>query len=92
MVRFLQVLTNLFPLWVVAASGAALWHPPLFTWFGKQAIIGGLAVIMLGMGITLRLEDFKQVLRLPRPVATGVFAQFLIMPLLGWAIAFGMAL
>jgi BASS family bile acid:Na+ symporter len=90
--RILPVLTNLFPLWVVAASGAALWHPPLFTWFGKQAIIAGLAVIMLGMGITLRVEDFKQVIRLPRPVATGVAAQFLIMPLLGWSIAHGMAL
>jgi BASS family bile acid:Na+ symporter len=44
------------------------------------------------MGITVRVEDFKQVLRLPRPVATGVAAQFLIMPLLGWSIAHGMAL
>jgi len=90
--RILAILTNLFPLWVVAASGAALWDPPLFTWFGKQAIIAGLAVIMLGMGLTLRVEDFQQVLRLPRPVATGVAAQFLIMPLLGWSIAHGMAL
>lgn len=87
MTRVLNLLTNLFPVWVVAACALALVHPPLFTWFGKQAIIWGLAVIMLGMGVTLRFDDFRQVLNVPRPLAVGFAAQFLIMPLLGWGIA-----
>jgi len=87
MIRILSLLTNLFPLWVVVASLLALAHPPLFTWFGKQSIIFGLAMIMLGMGITLDVDDFKGVLRMPRPVAMGFTAQFLIMPFLGWSIA-----
>lgn len=42
---------------------------------------------MLGMGITLTVDDFKRVLVLPRPVALGFFAQYLIMPFLGWSIS-----
>jgi BASS family bile acid:Na+ symporter len=42
---------------------------------------------MLGMGITLSVDDFKAVLQRPWVVGLGVFAQFLIMPLLGWSVA-----
>lgn len=85
--RILNALTNLFPVWVLAGGVLALIHPPLFTWFGKSAIVWGLAVIMLGMGMTLSVEDFRRVLAMPRAIATGFFAQFLIMPFLGWSIA-----
>jgi BASS family bile acid:Na+ symporter len=47
---------------------------------------------MLGMGITLGLDDFRGVLRMPRAVATGFAAQYSIMPLLGWSIARGLEL
>ncbi len=67
-------------------------EPTWFTWFDKPKIILGLGVIMLGMGITLTLKDFKRVLKMPRPIALGFFGQFLIMPFLGWAIARGMEL
>jgi BASS family bile acid:Na+ symporter len=85
--RFLNTLTNLFPIWVLAGGVLALIHPPLFTWFRKDAIVWGLAVIMLGMGVTLSVDDFKRVLAMPRAIATGFFAQFLIMPFLGWSVA-----
>ncbi len=39
------------------------------------------------MGVTLTFDDFKRVLKAPRPIAPGCGAQFLIMPFLGWAIA-----
>lgn len=87
MVRFLNLLTNLFPVWVVVCSVAALFEPAAFTWFDKPKIIWGLGIIMLGMGVTLSFEDFRRVLRLPRPIAVGFAAQFLIMPFLGWTIA-----
>lgn len=87
MVRWLNILANLFPVWVVLGGLLALMHPPWFTWFGSGAITWGLAVIMLGMGITLSVDDFKAVARMPRAVATGVAAQYLIMPLLGWSLA-----
>lgn len=88
----MQRLTNLFPLWVLLGSLAALWHPPAFTWFAGPLIVWGLAVIMLGMGLTLTVDDFRAVLATPRPVLLGVGAQFGIMPLAGWALAHALVL
>jgi BASS family bile acid:Na+ symporter len=85
--RWLETSTDLFPLWVLAGGALALAHPPWFTWFRGQAIVWGLAVVMLGMGITLGVEDFRRGLAMPRPIAAGFVAQFSLMPLLGWAIA-----
>jgi bile acid:Na+ symporter, BASS family len=82
----LNLLTNLFPLWVLAGGGLALWHPTWFAWFDRPMIVWGLAVIMLGMGITLSLDDFKKVLSMPRAIAVGFGAQYLIMPFLAWGI------
>ena len=39
---------------------------------------------MLGMGLTLRLDDFRRVTHTPRWVMTGLFLQFTVMPFLGW--------
>ncbi|MDA1277419.1 MAG: bile acid:sodium symporter family protein [Verrucomicrobia bacterium] len=86
MTRWLTLLTNLFPAWVLAGGVLALVHPPLFTWFSGPFIVWGLAVIMLGMGITLSLDDFKRVLLMPKVVAAGFAAQYCIMPFLGWSL------
>ncbi|MFP6578629.1 MAG: bile acid:sodium symporter family protein [Myxococcota bacterium] len=88
----IQFITRLFPLWAVLFSGAALLVPSAFTWFSGSAIQWGLGFIMLGMGLTLRLEDFRRVLRRPAAVAAGVALQFTLMPLLGWSIAIGLEL
>lgn len=85
--RVLAWLTNGFPVWVFTGGVLALFCPDWFTWFSGPWIVWGLAVIMLGMGITLTVDDFKRVLVLPRPVALGFFAQYLIMPFLGWSIS-----
>jgi BASS family bile acid:Na+ symporter len=87
MSRVLIWATNLFPLWVLLGGGVALGRPDWFAWFRGDFITWGLAVVMLGMGVTLRVEDFGLVLRMPRAVALGVAAQFVVMPLLGWAVA-----
>lgn len=92
MQRWLNGVVHAFPLWVVLAGAAGLYHPPLFTWFSGSLIVWGLAVIMLGMGLTLTFDDFRAVARMPRAVLAGVAAQFLIMPLLGWASAHAFAL
>lgn len=78
---------NLFPVWVLLCGTIALFQPALFAWFRGDAIVWGLAVIMLGMGITLSVDDFKRVLKRPRVIAIGFAAQYVIMPLLGWSIA-----
>lgn len=76
-----------FPLWALLASVAALIEPRVFTWFTGPLIPIGLAVIMLGMGVTLDAEDFRRVARQPRLVGLGVALQYTVMPGLGWTIA-----
>lgn len=54
----------------------------------KPAIISPLlGVIMFGMGLTLRWEDFRVVFTRPRDVIIGCIAQFTIMPMLAWILA-----
>lgn len=76
----------LFPLWVFLGSAIAMIYPPSFTWFSGPLIPAGLAVIMLGMGLTLTIEDFKRILEKPVPVFLGILLQFAVMPFLGWSI------
>ena len=90
--RILAIATNLFPAWVLLGGALALAHPSWFTWFSGDFITWGLAIIMLGMGITLNLDDFRAVLKMPRAVAIGFVAHYAIMPFLGWSLAHVMRL
>ncbi|MDY6943269.1 MAG: bile acid:sodium symporter family protein [Pseudomonadota bacterium] len=84
----MSLFTNAFPLWVLTASGLALIKPELFTWFSGFYITAGLGVIMLGMGLTLRLEDFKNIARFPGWVLLGILLQFGLMPTFGWGLGY----
>ena len=46
----------------------------------------GLALIMLGLGLSLTTEDFRRILRFPRPVAIGLFAQIFLLPALAFVL------
>jgi BASS family bile acid:Na+ symporter len=87
MQRLLAALTNAFPLWVCAGGALALIEPRLFTWFSGSFIVWGLGVIMLGMGLTLELVDFRRIALMPRPVLLGLAAQYTIMPVSAWVVA-----
>lgn len=43
-----------------------------------------LGLIMFGMGLTLKFDDFRIVFSRPKDVILGCMAQFIIMPLLAW--------
>lgn len=51
-----------------------------------------LAVIMFGMGLSLRLEDFRRILVYPMAVGIGLFNQLVLLPLVAFGIAIGFAL
>lgn len=76
---------NMFLLVIICAA-VALFFPQSFTWAAPQITIL-LGVAMFGMGMTLRLKDFKEIFKRPRDVFIGVLAQFLIMPLLAYGLA-----
>jgi BASS family bile acid:Na+ symporter len=40
-----------------------------------QLLTAAVAVIMFGLGLSLRLADFARVLRFPRAVVVGLFVQ-----------------
>ena len=46
-----------------------------------------LAVIMFGMGLSLRVEDFKRILIYPKAVGIGLLNQLIILPVLAFGIA-----
>ncbi len=47
----------------------------------------GLGLIMLGMGLTLTLEDFRRVALYPKAAAVGLFCQLALLPVVGFLIA-----
>lgn len=80
-------LVSLFPVWLLAACAVSFYRPEVFTWLGKDLIPIALGIVMLGMGLTLKLEDFKRVSVYPKPILTGVILQYTVMPLSGTLIA-----
>jgi len=84
---FNRILTSFFALWVIIISVAAYFLPG---WFlpVRPVIPYLLGLIMFGMGMTLRPEDFRTAFLKPVPVILGVAFQYLIMPALGFGLAF----
>ena len=80
-------LANAFPIWVVTGATLALWIPETATWFQPNWIPFFLGIIMLSMGLTLKLENFKEIMSSPKLVGIGVALQYTVMPLSGWVLA-----
>ena len=72
---------------VLGAAVLALLFPAALQQVPTKAINYLLGVVMFGMGLTLRLQDFKIVFSRPKDVVIGCLAQFTVMPLLAWALA-----
>jgi BASS family bile acid:Na+ symporter len=45
-----------------------------------------LAVIMLGMGLSLTPDDFRRIVRYPKSIAVGILNQIVLLPLLAFAV------
>ncbi|RSL33916.1 bile acid:sodium symporter family protein [Salibacterium salarium] len=84
-------MSKYFALIVILVSVAAYFTPNAFVWLGSYVTIL-LGIIMFGMGMTMKLSDFRIVVKQPTPVIIGLLAQFLIMPLAAFAIATVMGL
>jgi bile acid:Na+ symporter, BASS family len=87
MKSFFDWFNNLYPVWLLSLATVAFFFPQTMLWFGKEWIFWSLAASMLGMGLTLSLDDFKSIGRMPGAVALGFGAQYTIMPLCGWLVA-----
>ena len=72
---------------VLGAAVLALLFPGVLQQVPTKVINYLLGVVMFGMGLTLRLQDFKIVFSRPKDVVIGCLAQFTVMPLLAWGLA-----
>jgi len=75
-----------FIVWVLLG---AIWGyaNPATAAAGKAYIADMLALVMLGMGLTLKPSDLLALKTAGRPVIIGVCLQFLVMPLTAWLLA-----
>jgi bile acid:Na+ symporter, BASS family len=87
MARFFAWFNNLYPVWLVSLAVVAYVWPQAMLWFTGPWIFWSLAISMLGMGLTLSLEDFRAIRRMPGAVVLGFLSQYTLMPLCGWLVA-----
>ena len=87
MKRLCKLISDYMGVLVLAAAVVALIVPGAFSGIRPTVINPLLGVIMFGMGMALRLEDFKIVFSRPKDVIIGCAAQFTIMPLLAWVLS-----
>lgn len=85
--KIVELLTTLFPVWVILGTVIGIYKPSMVTWLETDLFTLGLGFLMLSMGLTLTFEDFRRCLRNPWTVGVGFLAQYLIKPMLGYAIA-----
>ncbi|MCR5029636.1 MAG: bile acid:sodium symporter family protein [Fibrobacter sp.] len=71
---------------VLVVAALALFVPQSGLWISLKAVNYLLMVVMFGMGLTMKLDDFKVVFTHPKDVLIGCLAQFMIMPLLAFAL------
>ncbi len=86
MKNFSTFVSRNMALLAIIVAVIALTLPVSFKWVVPRISIL-LGVIMFGMGMTLKPEDFREIFRRPRDVLIGLLAQFTIMPLLALGFA-----
>lgn len=86
MIRFFNWFNNLYPVWLVSLAIIAFFWPQTMLWFDKPWILWSLAASMLGMGLTLSLDDFRRIGKMPGCVALGFGAQYTLMPMCAWLV------
>lgn len=82
----MHLFTRLFPLWALLLSALALYLPASFQTL-KPWIVPLLATIMLSMGLTLSIDDFRRVIKRPLIIAITMLLQYGVMPLAAYVIA-----
>lgn len=93
MKRILNWFINLYAIWIVLSFVIGFYRPEVFMWFTHgNWMTAAMTLVMLGMGLTLNVSDFKELIRMPRTVILGAASQYTIMPLFGWLISIVMGL
>ena len=84
--RLCKLISDYMGVLVLLSAVAALLFPDTLSHLKPRLINPLLGVIMFGMGLTLKPEDFRVVFSRPKDVLVGCLAQFTVMPLLAFAL------
>lgn len=72
---------------VLIVAAVSLFFPNTVSFIKTSYVNYLLMIVMFGMGLTLKLEDFKVVFTRPKDIIIGAIAQFTIMPLLAFLLS-----
>ena len=72
-----------FAIWALVSAVLGFVFPEIFAALAFL-IVPILGIIMFGMGMTLKTEDFVEIIKRPKPVLLGLLAQFTLMPLIAY--------
>ena len=85
--KFSKFMTNMMAVWVILFTVIALIYPNLFIWIAPYITIL-LCIIMFTMGLTLSIDDFKEIFKQPIKVIVLALAQYLVMPIIAVSLVF----
>jgi len=71
---------------VIVVAALALFQPQTCSWIKTSSVNWLLGIVMFGMGLTLKPNDFKVVFSRPRDIIIGFLAQFTLMPLIAFVL------
>lgn len=86
MLSIFGILTRFFPIWIVIFVFLSYTFPAPFKALTKY-VPYYLGAVMLFMGLTMKLDDFKLVFKQPKNVIAGIILRYLIMPFVGFGVA-----
>ena len=88
--EFLEKVSAFFGKWmaliVIAVAALALFAPQTCLWVKTSWINWLLGIVMFGMGLTLKMSDFKVVFSRPKDIIIGFIAQFTLMPFIAFVL------
>ncbi len=83
--KIVRFISSNIVLWVIVFAVLAYFYPPVFLVFNKT-INWFFAGAMFGIGLVLKKDDYRNIVKSPLAVMFGTFCQFTIMPLLSLGI------
>ena len=86
LLRVSSFLASHSSLYVIVAAIVAIFFPETLCWVKGDMSSVILGVIMLTMGLTLTVDDFKELFRRPLDIFIGACAQYTLMPLIAWTL------
>jgi BASS family bile acid:Na+ symporter len=73
---WIELIGEAFPIWVALGCLLGLIKPSSFSWVQPKWTIVGITLTMLGMGMTLTIDDLRGALAMPKQLLSGFLLQY----------------